>query len=54
MRIKRATALLLAVMLVFILMPVLVQAEDTWVLDELADEGSGYEPLPHFDYQNQL
>ena len=46
MRIKRATALLLAVMLVFILMPVLVQAEDTWVLDELADEGSGYEPLP--------
>lgn len=46
MRIKRAAALLLAVMLVLTLMPVLVQAEDSWVLDELADEDSGYEPIP--------
>ena len=46
MRIKRAAALLLAVMLVLTLMPVLVQAEDSWVLDKLADEDSGYKPIP--------
>ena len=46
MKIKRGTALLLAVMFVFMLMPILVQAEDSWVLDELADENAGYEPIP--------
>lgn len=45
-RIKRAAALLLAVTLVIVLMPVFAQAEDSWELDELASEDSGYEPIP--------
>ena len=46
MRIKKSAALLLAMLLMTMLVPNLVQAEDSWVISELADEGTGYAPIP--------
>ena len=46
MRMKKLSALLLAVVFLVCLVPAAVQAEDGWVLEELEKEDASLEPIP--------